>query len=421
MLKPLRRVAGEVVEGLRGFLPEHREALRVLLHQRERPAPTRPSATTLAAAMGWLKRAQDACPAGGVSWGYRARKDRNSSSALGWQPAYPETTGYIIETFLEHARSAPESDSRERARRMADWESRVQLPDGGIQGGVYGAQPVASSTFVTGQVLFGWVRAFEEFGEPLHRDSALRAGDFLLSCLDDTGRFAKGYSLFCVSGPKAYEARTGWALARLGQLTGEGRFSEAADRMARYALSCRRANGWFDQNDLNYHDQPLTHTIAYVLEGLWGTGNLLGRTQYQDAVRETLGRLGTLVREDGFLAGRWRSSWEPAVSWSCLTGSAQIAGVALRVHGMDSSSETLELAGRLLGFVAATQLRDDWPSGFRGGIHGSYPFGGDYGRWCVLNWATKFYADSVMLWLERERVEGVITAPPPVGRDGSTA
>ena len=323
--------------------------------------------------MGWLKRAQDACPAGGVSWGYRARKERHSSSALGWQPPYPETTGYIIETFLDHARSAPESDSRERARRMADWESRVQLPDGGIQGGVYGAQPVASSTFVTGQVLFGWVRAFEEFGEPLHRDSALRAGDFLLSCLDDTGRFARGYSLFCASGPKAYEARTGWALARLGQLTGEGRFSEAADRMARYALSCRHANGWFDQNDLNYHDQPLTHTIAYVLEGLWGTGNLLGRTQYQDAVRETLGRLGTLVRKDGFLAGRWRSSWEPAVPWSCLTGSAQIAGVALRVHGVDSSSETLDIAGRLLGFVAATQLRDDWPSGFRGGIHGSLP------------------------------------------------
>jgi hypothetical protein len=35
-----------------------------------------------------------------------------------------------------------------------------------------------------------------------------------------------------------------------------------------------------------------------------------------------------------------------------------------------------------------------------GGISGSYPFTGEYGQWCLLNWATKFFADSLMDYLE---------------------
>ena len=35
----------------------------------------------------------------------------------------------------------------------------------------------------------------------------------------------------------------------------------------------------------------------------------------------------------------------------------------------------------------------------KGGIRGSYPFQGGYGQWCVLNWATKFFADSMMDYL----------------------
>lgn len=79
------------------------------------------------------------------------------------RPAYPETTGYIIPTFYRYAALTGDNDVRERARRMADWEIEIQHPSGGVLAGALGDsdQP---TVFNTGQVLFGWVRAFEEEG-----------------------------------------------------------------------------------------------------------------------------------------------------------------------------------------------------------------------------------------------------------------
>jgi len=310
---------------------------------------------------------------------------------------YPETTGYIIPTFLRYARFAGDSEAAEAARRMADWEVRIQLPDGGFPGGIYGSQPVSSSTFVTGQVLFGLLEAYREWNtEQYFRDAAIRAGDFLLECLDETGRFTRGYSHFCAPGSKAYEVRTGLAMAQLGVMLERDTYTRAASRIADYALSCQQRNGWFRENDLEIHDKPLTHTIGYVLEGLQGLGLLLNRADCQDAVQLTLGALSKLVKSDGYLAGRWQNDWTPAVDWVCLTGSAQIAGVFLRMNRILGIPEYIEAGRRLLEFVCWTQDVKGQSPALSGGIRGSYPFGGEYGRWSVLNWATKFFSDSLM-------------------------
>ena len=55
-----------------------------------------------------------------------------------------------------------------------------------------------------------------------------------------------------------------------------------------------------------------------------------------------------------------------------------------------------EAGERLLAFVGSTQLLDFRNPALAGGIFGSYPFSGAYLPYCVLNWATKFYADSIM-------------------------
>ena len=49
----------------------------------------------LSEALGWLYRAQDATPDGGVSHSYELGR--------GWLPSYAETTGYIIPTLLNAA------------------------------------------------------------------------------------------------------------------------------------------------------------------------------------------------------------------------------------------------------------------------------------------------------------------------------
>src|SRR5262245_10327716 len=63
---------------------------------------------SLAAA--WLARAQDATGAGGLSYGYMPGR-----KTPGWQPAYPETTGYTIPTLLEYARLSGCEEYRRRA------------------------------------------------------------------------------------------------------------------------------------------------------------------------------------------------------------------------------------------------------------------------------------------------------------------
>ena len=151
---------------------------------------------------------------------------------MGWIAPYPETTGYIIPTMIRYAEMSGDTDADNRARRMVEWELSIQLDDGGIQGGVYGSEPVASSTFVTGQVLFGFVSAFERFHDPQIRIAAVRAANWLLSCLDETGRFVRGHSHFCAPGAKVYEARTGLALAELGELLDQQKYRDGASRTA---------------------------------------------------------------------------------------------------------------------------------------------------------------------------------------------
>ena len=115
--------------------------------------------THLAAALDWLRLAQDAreglSDAGGVSAGW--------SFEDGWLPGYPEATGYIIETFIEAAEALERPDLIGRAHRMIDWELGLQHADGAFPGhyGEPGSTPVI---FNTGQIIHGLLAGYLRFG-----------------------------------------------------------------------------------------------------------------------------------------------------------------------------------------------------------------------------------------------------------------
>lgn len=400
LIRSFKKTVRGTAEILNAFHPAHRGAATIACMEKcAATSPVTPSSRHLEAAMRWLKLAQDSNETGGVAWGYRARRAVRTNLPLGWVAPYPETTGYLIPTLIRYSDLTGDQQYLHRAKRMSRWELEIQLEDGGIQGGTLGEQPVASSTFVTGQVLFGLLSAYERYPSRALGGGALRAGEFLLDCLDETGRFVKGYSQFCEPGPKAYEVRTGLALAELGDAFDDVRYRAAASLTADFALSVQETNGWFGENDLDHHDQPLTHTIGYVLEGLHGIGVRLDRGDCMAAVERALDAIVPLIRSDGFLAGRWKSDWTAASDWGCLTGSAQIAGVFLRMYERTGKCEYLEAGRKLLGFVCFTQELQSGVAELDGGIHGSYPFHGEYGQWCVLNGATKFFCDSLMDYL----------------------
>ena len=131
-----------------------------LLRERQGGHPEDPDhAPHLQEAVDWVCRAQDAMPDDGIARGYSVLYSPYFRSR-GWQPSYPETTGYLIPTLLEAARELSRPELAERALRAARWEIAIQLSSGAVQGGVIG-EGVTPAIFNTGQVMFGWLAAFE--------------------------------------------------------------------------------------------------------------------------------------------------------------------------------------------------------------------------------------------------------------------
>src|SRR5712691_1993037 len=231
------------------------QAVAVLLGDL-RPRRPRSDAAHLSAVMAWLRQAQDACGGRGVA----ARYD----VAAGWEPAYPETTGYIVPTLLHHAELFDELDSRQRARELGDWLLTVQASDGSIPAGLYRDGDSASSrpeAFNTGQVLFGFLALGETTGDEWFLDAARRAGCWLVDVQNEAGCWTR-FSLH--GAPHAYYARVAWALARAGVVLDEPRFRLSARRAVNWVCDQQRDNGWIEHMSFTPGTSPLTHTIAYT-------------------------------------------------------------------------------------------------------------------------------------------------------------
>jgi uncharacterized protein YyaL (SSP411 family) len=379
----------------------NRAAARELRRDRAAGHPVAAPAEHLAAAIAWLERAQDAVPGGGVSRGYSVAW-HPYFRRRGWQAAYPETTGYIIPTMFDAAERLGRPELRARAVRMADWELDVQLPSGAVQSGVIGeGRERTPAAFNTGQVLFGLVRAHQETGRDEYLHAGRRAADYLVGAQGPDGSFARGRSSSARSDCTTYYTRAAWGLCLFGVHAGDRRYTDAAERNIRFALTQQRDNGWFEANCLVDPERPLLHTIAYAVEGILGVGLLLQRGEFIAAAHKTARALASLQRADGGLSGRFARDWSPQVPWDCLTGDAQTALVWWQLGETLGDAELLERARRVCGFVMRTQNRTSTDPGIAGGIKGSFPIDGDYGRYEVLNWPTKFFADALLLTAPR--------------------
>jgi hypothetical protein len=344
--------------------------------------------THLDAAIDWLKRAQDVTGNGGVA---QTRLVKHAK----WAPSYPETTGYIIPTLYRYAALAGDGDARARARRMADWEIDIQHASGGVLAGALGDsdQP---TIFNTGQVLFGWVRAYEEERDERYREAAVRAADWLCSVMDSDGCWRRFGSPMTGKQINTYNTRSAWGLARVHEITGERRYLDAAVRNCEWALAQRNSVGWLRDNCLQDNQQPFTHTIAYAMRGLLEIGAYADRLDFLDAARVIGNAMLEKLPADGMLPGRFDENWQATVNWSCLTGDCQLAINWGRFYQLTDEAKYREATSRILAFVKRTQkLAGD--DAERGAIKGSHPINGGYHPWQYPNWATKFYADALMM------------------------
>jgi rhamnogalacturonyl hydrolase YesR len=344
---------------------------------------------------GWLCRAQDATPDNGVARSYSITY-RPFFKRKGWFESYPETTGYIIPTLFDYFHFTGEEDYRKRALRMADWECDVQMSNGAVMGGTVDFSPTPA-VFNTGQVVFGWCRAYLESQEERYLDAARRAGNFLVGAQDPSGQWIMGTSKFAAEESTVYNTRVSWALALLDSIVNDGKYRQRAIRNIDWALSKQNKYGWFSDNCLDDPQQPLVHTIAYAIQGILETGIVLENKRYIQAAVTAAVAVANLIRADGSLAGRYDEQWRPTVTWSCLTGNAQMSIIWSRLHQTGIEQGLDSIATKSNEFSRSVQNLRTRSSGRNGGVKGAYPVYGGYGTFEYLNWAVKFLMDAFLL------------------------
>jgi len=335
----------------------------------------------------WLGEAQDHSTTrdGGFA--------RDFSLINGWSSSYPETSGYIVPTLIDQAKALSKPDLRDRARRCLDWLVAIQFPEGGFQGGKVDQLPRVPVTFNTGQILLGLAAGAAHLDRARYLEPMERAARWLAETQDPDGCWRKHPTPFGGTGEKVYETHVSWGLFEAARVSPDKGFGEAGLKQVRWALTKQHDNGWFESNCLDTPEAPLTHTIGYALRGvveahLWSHDDELLRA----ACRTAEGIL-TAVAPDGRLAGRLDARWRPGADYVCLTGSTQIAHSLFLLTRLTNDARYRDAGLRLNKYVrrAVNVLGDP---NMAGGVKGSFPVDGEYGRYQYLNWACKFLIDS---------------------------
>jgi Prenyltransferase and squalene oxidase repeat len=342
----------------------------------------RTSGETLNSLLRWILDAQR--PDGGIAAYY--------SLLTGYSQSYPEVTGYIVPTLYDFARVTGDHSAVVAAERVTRWLLSLQMPTGAFRGGLHGveAQP---SVFNTGQIMQGLVRAHVETNRPEIRQSAVAAGDWLIS-MQQAGGSWSGPGAYQDS-PHTYYSMVSWALAELSQRSTDHRYGLAAERNLDWVLSHFRPSGWIDGINLRGHPNYL-HFLAYVLQGVLECAILRRRGDAIEAVAKSAWVLLRKFETNKYLPGAYEPDFKSGSHYTCLTGNAQMSCVWLRLFEVTDDLRFLNAALKMNEMLKQMIPLRGRP-GIAGGTSGSYPLWGRYQPLRYISWGCKFFADALML------------------------
>lgn len=338
----------------------------------------------VSAALAWVEQAHDVTGRRGISAGYDLNR--------GWQPTYPETSGYLLPTMLRAARALDRPPLAERAVEVGRWLREIQLPNGAFPGLGAEGPPVA---FDAGQIVLGLVALWQHTADPALLESAARAGRWLGSVQRPDGAW-----LSHLDYPNTYSSRVAWALAELSRATGDPAYARNAERSLEWILSHVRPDGWIDAMAFDAGQVPWTHTIGYTLRGLLRGGDLVGGDLSRRCVAAASDCALRLAELHGplhpLLPGEIGPGFEPQADYACLTGDAQMVTVWWDVAARRGDQA---LAGRcveVLDRLAALQVWQPLEPAAVGALPGSWPLSGAFEPNAFPIWATKFLVDAVL-------------------------
>lgn len=339
--------------------------------------------------MNWMMIAQDVTSCNGVS----AYFDTSNKK---WGQTYCETTGYIIETFINYFHDTLNKEYLIRAKKMGDWEISVQCKDGSF-GEKHRFGVIKKKIFNTGQIVIGLISLYKETREKKYLTSAVKAGEWLLSQQENDGSWIN----FTTQGPKTYHTRVAWPLILLQKETGDKRYLEAGLKNVDWALKQQKENFWFDNTSLSEENCPWTHLIAYTISGLIEIYLLQGKNNKRifESFYGASNKLLEIYTKTypNYLPCSFDENWQTKDNYSCLTGNAQLAIIWMQIYEITKERKFLDGSLKIIEQIKKTQILNTNKIEIKGGVFGSFPISGDYAPFKLINWASKFFVDALLL------------------------
>lgn len=337
-------------------------------------------------AMGWLANNQDKMADAGFGTYYLSK---------GWTSSYPETSGYIVPTLMNFAAFSGENEFQKRAFACLDWLHTIQFREGGWQSG-YIHQLRDAVVFNTGQVIRGMLSGYHA-ERPQDLQAAIKAADWIVKVQQPNGAWAK-HNFLGVE--RVYDAYVSAPLLELAEISNNAHFKEAAIKNLDWIVNEKQLqNGWFRDADNSRHKntQPITHTLAYTMDGLLDAGLLLQENKYIQAAEIPARKLAEIFLQNGMLNGRYNADWRGKEDF-ITTGGAQLALIWLKLFRHNNNAFFFDAAAKMTTLLTAIQERHvPESSDTKGALFGSFPFWGRYEAFGLPNWATKYFADALLL------------------------
>lgn len=332
--------------------------------------------------LGWLKRSIDACNGNG-SAAYYSRLYKPFS---GWSSAYPETTGYIIETLFDYYHQFKDESLKEYAFKSADWVCTLQMDNGALPSGLLSTNP-SPSIFNTGQMIFGLVRAYEESGDDKYRIVFEKAVNWLVSVLEEDGSWASG----------AY--KSGYIPSYYTRVVWPALYANEHMKSAEVEAAMRKAIGYYEakiQENLSVADwsfntgqSAFTHTIAYTIRGFLESAVLLKDDDLMAKTVQLSEKIMRLRELRSKISGWYDADWKGSDKFTCLTGNCQLSIILTRLYELTDDIRYYNSSLKIFGDVVYKQKKS-------GAVAGSSPVWGRYMFMRYPNWVAKFYLDAYL-------------------------
>jgi len=324
------------------------------------------------AALQWVRRSISATGGLGSSHSWHP--------LFGWAKAYPETTGYLIETLLVYAEIKQDESLRQLACECIDWLETIQLPSGAFPGLLAGS--TNPSVFNTSQILFG-----------LKNPASERAVSWLLSNLDPDGAWRS--HAFVPGFVPSYYTRAVWGVLHANNEIQNPEIKEFMRHALHFYAARFLPNGAVKDGGFKSGEAAFTHTLAYTLEGFLESAE---RLEEQVIIDKTIASLERLLAErvgaGGRTAGRYDEQWRGDYSFVCVTGNCQLSILCHKVWARTGEPKFKAAAHSFLSEVLGFQKLDATKNTF-GALPGSAPSWGAYLPFRYPNWAAKFFLDAM--------------------------